>query len=324
MAGLVAACALSGATGAGAANFGSAVIVTYRSCSAVTSADACDGNGPGQQILWPAGSPFGPGVPPYGPSVLTGGEGFGSSTSFTNSDGSSSAAFTFNTPNSEPVFTGSTSSLGDVRLGSDGVAFYTYTNTGGVAVALTLGASVGWTSSSTSPASTSTANGQDLPGGAEYNAFVAIVDPSYLNAQLSGPTSAAYGTGLTGDNAFDYDLIFGLLPGTACGVGGVDAYGSALGATTGGGGSDSVSSSACGGGGAYDVAPGQTVIILDGYQLISNRGGEIDPFTMQFTDAPTPNSLTTPEPATWALMLSGVGLVGGALRRRVRLAKLTA
>ncbi len=100
------------------------------------------------------------------------------------------------------------------------------------------------------------------------------------------------------------------------------------GATTGGSGSTSVSSSACGGEAAYEVLPGQTVIIVDGYQLISNRGGEIDPFTLSFTDAPPPNPLNTltaiPEPSVWLLVLMGAGLVGGTLRRRVRLEKLAA
>jgi hypothetical protein len=312
---------------AAAANFGSAVIATYRSCAAVDSSTACDGNGPGQQILWPVGSPF-HGVM-TGPSVLTGGDGVSATGSFVVADGSSSASVTFGTPNSEPVFSGSTNSLNDVRLGSDGVAYYTYTNTGAVAVALSLSASIGYTSSSASPPSTGTANGQDLPGGAEYNAFVEIADPSYLAAQLSGPTSAAFGMGLSAGDAFNYDMIFGILaqadPATACGVSGIDAIGDSQGATTGGPGGTSVSSSACGGGGAYEVQPGHTVIILDGYQLISNRGGEIDPFTLTLTEAPPPNALSSaPEPASWLLMLTGVALVGGALRQRARLEKVPA
>ncbi len=119
-----------------------------------------------------------------------------SSGSFAQADGSNSASVTFETPNSEPIFSGSTDSLGNDRLGSDGVAFYSYTNTGAVAVALTLSASIGYDSSSTSPPSTGTANGQDLPGGALYNAFVAIADPSYLDGQLFGPSSAASESGL--------------------------------------------------------------------------------------------------------------------------------
>lgn len=322
LAAVAAVAVFSTATSAAAANFGSAIIATYRSCSAVDSSTACDGNGPGQQILWPSGSPFYTGTP--GPSVLTGGDMLSASGSFTQADGSNSANVTFVTANSEPVFSGSTDSLGNDRLGSNGVAFYTYTNTGGVAVSLTLSASIAFDSSSVSPPGVGTTNGQDLPDGALYDAFIAIADPSYLNAQLSGPTSAAFGLGLSAGDSFDYDMIFGILNQTTCGVGGVDAFGSTESATTGGSGSASVSSSACAGGGAYVVAPGQTVVILDGYQLISNRGGEIDPFRLTFTDAPPPNPLSTaPEPASWLLMLIGAGLVGGTLRRRARLEKLT-
>jgi hypothetical protein len=323
----------SAATGASAANFGSAVIATYRSCAAVGPTVACDGNGPGQQILWPLHSPFAPSASSTGPSVLSGGDMLSATGSFVVVDGSNSANASFMTPNSQPVFTGSTNSIGDVRLGSDGVAFYEYTNTSAIGVALTLSASIGYTSSSASPPSTGTANGQDLPGGAEYNAFVEIADPSYLDGQLFGPSSAASESGLSlsASDAFNYNMIFGLLagadPATACGVSGIDAIGGSQGATTGGAGGTSVSSSACGGGGAYVVAPGQTVVILDGYQLISNRGGEIDPFTLTLTAAPTPNPLSTtfaiPEPSAWLFMLAGAGLVGGTLRRRARLEKLT-
>lgn len=314
----------SAASSAAAYNFGSAIIATYRSCSAVSSTTVCDGSGPGQQILWPIGSPFYPGSGPSGPTVLTGGDMLSASGGFTQADGSNSANVTFVTANSEPVLSGSSDSLGNDRLGSNGVAFYTYTNSSGVAVSLSLSASIAFSSSSNS-------NGApDLPGGAEYDAFVAIADPSYLDSQLSGPTSAAVESGLTlnAADAFDYDMIFGLLNGTACGVGGVDAYGSTGAvATTGGSGGGSVSSSACSGGGGYVVEPGQTVIILDGYQEISNRGGEIDPFSLTFTDAPLPNPLSTtsgiPEPASWLMLLAGAGLIGGALRRRVRLEKVT-
>lgn len=329
LAALAAVAGFSAATSAAAYNFGSAIIATYRSCSAVSSTTICDGNGPGQQILWPLGSPFYPGAPAAsGPSVLTGGDMLSASGSFTRADASNSANVTFVTANSEPVFSGSTDSLGNDRVGSNGVAFYTYTNTGGVAVSLTLSASVSFDSSSN-------ANGQpDLPGGAEYDAFVEIADPSYLDSQMAGPTSAAFGLGLNAADAFDYDLIFGILAQAdptagACGAGGIDAFGSTgVVATTGGSGGASVSSSACTGGGSYAVQPGQTVIILDGYQMISNRGGEIDPLTLQLTDAPTPNPLSTtsgiPEPASWLMMLAGVGLLGGALRRRARLEKVPA
>jgi hypothetical protein len=246
--------------------------------------------------------------------------------SFTVAEGSASSSITFLTANSEPVMSGDVSSTAapsfdGARTGSNGVAYYTYTNTGGVPVDIQLSASITFDSSSVSP---SGADGASLPGGAEYEVSVAIFDPSYLADQLSGPDSAAYGAGFTPADAFAYDLELGVTNAT-CGDAGVYALGSVTAATTGGSGGTSVSSSACSGGGGYVVAAGQSVIILDWYHLDANRGGEVDPFTLTFTDAPPPNALSTaPEPATWLLMLTGIGLVGGALRRRARLEKVPA
>lgn len=311
---------------AAAANFGSAIFSTYRSCAAVSSTTICDGNGPGQQVLFPAGSEFGAPSGPFGPSILSGGDMVSSTGSFTVADGSASSSITFLTANSEPVMSGTVSttsapSFSGARTGSNGVAYYTYTNSGGVPVDVQLSASISFDSSSTSP---SGAGGASLPGGAEYEVSVAIVDPSYLSDQLSGPDSAAFGAGFTPADAFAYDMELGVTAAT-CGQAGVDALGSVTAATTGGSGGTSVSSSACAGGGGYVVAPGQSVIILDWYHLDANRGGEVDPFTLSFTDAPPPDALSTaPEPASWLLMLTGVGLVGGALRRRARLEKVRA
>ncbi|HEY5289112.1 MAG TPA: hypothetical protein VIJ59_03655, partial [Caulobacteraceae bacterium] len=264
-----------GVLGAGAAtagNFGSAIFSTYRSCAAVTATTICDGSGPGQRVLFPAGSEFGPPGGPFGPSVLTGGDMLSSTGSFTVAAGSSDSSITFLTANSLPVMSGDVSAPGDVRTGSNGVSYYTYTNTGGVGVNLVLSASIAFNSSSASPSGT---GGASLPGGAEYEASVAIVDPSYLADQLSGPDSAAFGLGYTAADAFAYDLELGVTA-AACGTAGVDALGTATATTTGGSGGTSVSSSACSGGGGFVVAPGQSVIILDWYHLDANRGGEVD------------------------------------------------
>lgn len=297
-----------------AANYGSAILSTYRSCAAVAAAGICDGTGPGQQVLWPVGSPFAPPAGPNGPSLYAGGASLSASGSFTTPEGSDTSTVSFVTPNSEPVFSGSTDSIGDVRLGANGVSFYTYTNTSLLAVPLILSASVTFDSSSASP------DGAALPDGAEWDASVAIVSSAYLDAELFGPASNAYGSGLPPDLAFEVDLINPGVPG--CGVSGVYAAGATGATTSGGGGGGGVTSSACSGGGAYDVAPGQTVIIMDGFHLDANRGGEIDPLTLTYTSAPTPNVLSPlapiPEPRAWMLLLAGVGFVGGALRRRAR------
>ncbi|HEY7852924.1 MAG TPA: PEPxxWA-CTERM sorting domain-containing protein, partial [Caulobacteraceae bacterium] len=296
-----------------------AIFSTYRSCAAVGAATVCDGNGPGQNVLFPSGNELANPGGPYGPSVLGGGDMLSSTGAFTVAAGSSDSNITFQTPNSQPVMSGDVNALSNVRIGSNGVAYYTYTNTGGVGVALTLAASIAFSSSSVSP---SGVDGGSLPGGAKYSASVAIVDPSYLANQLSGPNSFAYGAGYTAADTFALDMEYGVT-GATCGTAGVDAFGTTIAATSGGAGGTSVSTSACGGGGAYVVAPGQSVIILDWYHLDANRGGEVDPLVMQYTQAPIPDALAVPEPSAWALMLAGTAMLGGALRRRPRLAKLT-
>ncbi|THD65069.1 MAG: PEP-CTERM sorting domain-containing protein [Phenylobacterium sp.] len=72
----------------------------------------------------------------------------------------------------------------------------------------------------------------------------------------------------------------------------------------------------------------QTVLVVAGLQLLTNRGGVIDAldtFTTEFTpDAGVDvaelrsgeSILGVPEPASWALMLGGFFGLGGALRRR--------
>ena len=317
----LAAVGVLGAGAAAAQDFGSAIFSTYRSCAGNT---ICDGSQLGQAVLFPTGSVFGS-EDGTGPSILTGGDMLSSSGSFNTGPDSSTSSITFLTPNSEPVMSGdvSTTAGDNVRTGSNGVAYYTYTNTSGVGVDLTLSASIAFDSSS------ATTGDPSLAGGAEYEASVAIVDPSYLAGQLSGPDSLASMDGLTtvpgvtAADIFAYNLELGVTA-AACGTTGVDAYGIVTAATTGGAGNASVSSSACSGGGGYTVGAGDTVIIIDWYHLDANRGGEVDPLVMTYTDAPTPNALAVPEPATWALMLAGTAMLGGALRRRTRLEKLSA
>ena len=147
LAALAAAAGFGVAGSAAAANFGSAIFSTYRSCAAVSSTTICDGNGPGQQVLFPAGSEFGAPSGPFGPSILSGGDMVSSTGSFTAADGSASSSITFLTANSEPVMSGTVSttsapSFSGARTGSNGVAYYTYTNSGGVPVDVQLSASI--------------------------------------------------------------------------------------------------------------------------------------------------------------------------------------
>ncbi len=62
-------------------------------------------------------------------------------------------------------------------------------------------------------------------------------------------------------------------------------------------------------GGDYGIPAGRYVAFED-----LNGGGDLNYGDEQFVFANT--SATVPEPTSWALMLGGLGLVGGALRRR--------
>ncbi|MGH7022087.1 MAG: PEPxxWA-CTERM sorting domain-containing protein [Caulobacteraceae bacterium] len=282
---LAAAAGLGGATSVVAANFGSATIVTLRSCADADSTTICDGNGLTEQEIVP-------------PSTITGGAGIWSSASYDNpGQGEASGSTSYATT---PILTGEAISLGDYRVGNNDVAYYTYTNMTGAPVPITLAATVTFASSSVSPSD------PNLPSGSVIYLDVSIDDPSVLTG--SDPLS-----------------IFNDLVGAACGDSGVEAAGLTTVLGSGVGSSASVTSSVCGGSGAYDVAPGQSVLIADSMQMFGNRNGEIDPASLVYTEAPIPDPLEgVPEPAAWALMLAGFAIAGGALRRRARLAKLTA
>lgn len=62
------------------------------------------------------------------------------------------------------------------------------------------------------------------------------------------------------------------------------------------------------------------VYSYDGFYLEDSEAGYnfVDSFTAAPVPAATPVAAAVPEPATWGMMILGMGMMGGVLRRRVR------
>jgi hypothetical protein len=257
-----------------ATGFGSASFATERSCASVAAAGACDGDSLSQAIQQ---------------SNISGGLGLPSSSALVVGGDSASGAATFDAAGL-PTLTASafSTSGGDFRMNDNEVAFYSFTNTGPSAVALSPTAFFSFTASSVSPPGTAQApDGGTLPNGALYSAFLAVVPSDFLG----GATSPS-------------DIVSSLF-GPTCATPGVLAAGAIGADTVGGGASRSFGVSACGGG-PLMVAPGATVLVTDSFQIPGNRGGFITDARLALTAAP--------EPAAWALMFIGVALAGSGLR----------
>ncbi|PZN97219.1 MAG: hypothetical protein DCF31_01355 [Alphaproteobacteria bacterium] len=189
------------------------------------------------------------------------------------------------------------------------LAFQTYLYTGPSGTPFSLSGDLHIVDSSNNPTDGA------LPGGAIYSQYLAIWD----TAILGGLTSA--------------DDIFNNFFYSPCGTPGVLAAASGGGALPGGETSFSLTTVSCSGLPLL-LTTGQTVLGVAGMQLPVNRGGFADStgtFLTRFGDDLTPEQIATiqtnvvsgivmynatiPEPASWALLVAGFGLVGGALRR---------
>jgi hypothetical protein len=306
--------ALLAAHSAGAQTYGSASESTYRDCSGVSATQACDGTGTGQGIratvlsggsLSTANSDLtlsGQTLPaPFGnPGTVT-----------VPSDGSyARSTVGFTSGLDLPVIHGSTYSnpTGQDRMNINSIGYQSYDYTGPSGVDFSLTGNLSIDNSST--------DGGDgtLPGGAIYTAYVAIWDPSVL----AGLTTA----GDIFNSAFLAD----------CSTAGVLAIGEMSGPLSGGPASISVTTSACGGGPLL-LTTGEEVLAVAGLQLPVNRGGFADASHTYLTTLGSDLSaddkeilvaglqsgesiLGVPEPAAWALMLSGFFGMGSMLRRR--------
>lgn len=306
--------------------FGSASESTYRDCSAVTAAEACDGTGTGQRIVTRvttggALSTANSDLTLAGQTALTPG---GASVVLPNDGSFARSTVDFIAGLDLPVIRGSTYSVvgGQDRVNINSIGYQSYDYHGpDTAFSLTATLDI----QNASGAAVGDPSGV-LPGGSIFTAYVAIWDVS----ALGGFTSA--------QDIFDNVFL------SPCGSTGVLAVGSNSGPLAAGASSQSVTTSLCPGllgapgqpGPNFTLHDGDEVLVVAGLQLPVNRGGFADA-SHTFTTALDTDHLTTaeignleaglqsgesllavPEPAAWAMMLMGFFGLGSALRRRQR------
>lgn len=274
-------------------NFGAGSILTNRVCQ----------NGVGDCVL--------------GPRIFTqyaGGLGQGLSSSATNENGLGASGYTEVTFGEGylPTIKVLSQSGPTTRTGAAAAAFRTFVYSGAATINLALSASIHYISS-----------GDDGIPGEEVGLGGMNVNLAIL------PTSALPTFGSTGAEIINSSGI---------GYGGCEA-GEIAGTYRGSGGTSgdvrtTVTLTTTCTGGAITLHTGDAFVVYAGLQGISNRGGSLDA-THTFTVAYDPintvfadtgqsvgsaffqqNIAAVPEPASWAMMIGGFGLVGGAVRRR--------
>lgn len=295
--GLLAATAILFCAGHAAADptYGSVSKSTYRDCSTTAASVGCDGTHPGQTIVT---------------QVTTGGALTLANSDLTLADGSFARGDVAFGAFDLPIIHGSTFSIvgGQDRMNSNSMGYQSYVFGGPDGTAFSLTGSLTIDDSST--------DGGDgaLALGAIYNAYVAIWDPAVL-----GPFSSA-------DDIFNNTFL------AQCGTAGVLAVGMQTGPLGGGPASFSVTTTSCSGSPLL-LTTGEEVLAVSGLQLPVNRGGfadsshtfvtMLDP-TLSAADRAAleaglvsgKSALAAPEPAAWALMLTGFLAAGASLRRR--------
>ena len=197
---------------------------------------------------------------------------------------------------------------GNVRVNVSAFAFNSFTYEGDAPTELSYAGDLHIVDSSPSPS-----NDADQEGGSGYYGWVAIWDPS-LVADFTDAFTAATTYG-------GYD----------CSTAGVLGFGYAIGALSGGETSIHIATQGCSGSPVV-INPGQTVLAAAWLQTPVNRYGWVDAshtFTMDYdpelsaevranlAESMVAGYSAVPEPATWAMMILGFGLVGAVARLRV-------
>jgi hypothetical protein len=280
-----------------AAELGSALFTSQRSCSQVSATELCDGRGPGQGTI---NSFFGGGSGFFGPlNVRYNQDSF--------AQASAGAAFSDNAPLlGFPFVSINIGSAIDERISITGLSFQAFTYTGKAAARFSLTGLF-----QVSDASSNSLDGA-LPGGGFYTQFFNVVTPDFFN---------------TNGSVFD---LFNDLRSAFCGASGVLGDGFDGAALAGGtqvvtGQLPSCSPT------SLILSPGQQFIVIAGLQIPVNRGGFADGASfgvrlgddltdterLNFANNLVPGLISAvPEPASWAMMLVGFGLIGGGLRSR--------
>jgi hypothetical protein len=282
------------------ANWGSAAFLTRRSCNGLAPSVNCLGR-------------FNPNVR-ITESLYAGGPGVSTNASITPMGGGSAQSSITYGALDMPVIRAGSFSGADNRLNSNSIGYQSFTYTGAAATPFSLTALYDFTSSGASLALNAQI-GNEL-GGEGYG---------FLRLQVFD--AALFPTLLTARDIFDFGFN------SQCGDAGVlSAASMSLSTAAAGPGNGSLSMGAACSGGALTLTPGAQFIVAMLLQTPSNRGGFFDAthtVTLGLSQDLPPDvrdslnqslvsglSAAVPEPATWAMMILGFGIIGGALRRR--------
>jgi hypothetical protein len=285
-----------------AAEFGSALFTSQRSCSQVSGTQLCDGRGLGQGTVssfFAGGSSF------FGPlDVRYNQDSFARATA--------GAIFSGDAPSlGFPFISITTGSASDERISITALSFQAFTYIGTTAARFSLTSQFQALDASSNP------GGGALPGGGVFSQFFNVVRPDFFD---------------TDGSVFD---LFNDLRSGVCGADGVLADGFDQAPLAGGTQLVTTNLSACSPTGLF-VSPGQQFIVIGGLQISTNRGGFAegasfaiklgddltDAERLNFANNLVPGLISAvPEPASWAMMLVGFGLIGSGLRRRLALRK---
>lgn len=195
----------------------------------------------------------------------------------------------------------------EARVNGSALGFTTFTYTGDAPQAFSLKSTLTVDDSLESP------DNPLLPAGAFVSFYVGIFDAAEFQANFLDFTSNSINAG----------------PGYGCGTPGLLGYGYGEPAAKGGSFEVSITTQACEGA-SLTLNKGQQVVAYANLSMFTNRGGyldalhtmrtELDPALGSGAIASLRQNLVSgvPEPASWAMMVGGFGMLGSAARRRNR------